>query len=157
MNLFVKRLLLFLGVFFIVLFVIFSRINYLIDEHNRELKIERNVESVFFGDSHIEMAINDSLTLNSMNFGLQSESYYFTYYKIRFLLKHKHSVRKIYVGFSYHNLSSYYDDYVSGKDSKDVTPKYFFILPFFEKVRILFYNFGTMENYLLNIQKKNYK
>ena len=37
--------------------------------------------------------------------------YYFSYFKLKNILEENPNVRTVYLGFSYHNLSSHYDEY----------------------------------------------
>ena len=86
------------------------------------------------------MAFNDQYIKNSKNISLDAECYQFSYFKLLGLLKNNHSIKNICLGYSYFNFSSYYDEYIDGKFSKDFFGRYFFILPFKEQKIILVKN-----------------
>ncbi|HUR10394.1 MAG TPA: hypothetical protein VM012_03445, partial [Flavitalea sp.] len=46
-------------------------------------------------------------------------------------------IRHVLLGFSYHNLSSYFDTYIDGRDAKYLFSDYFFIVPYQEKLVLL--------------------
>ena len=101
---------------------------------SKSFRIDDTITEVFLGDSHVRYALNDSLLKNSINLGNSSESVYFSYYKLDQLLKSKHSIETVYLGFSYHNISDYYDGYINGQYALSVAPNYFYLLPFREQV-----------------------
>jgi hypothetical protein len=98
---------------------------------------EKNVSICFIGDSHIQKGIDDKLVPNSKNHGLSAEQYLHSYYKIKLLLRNKQQLKKIYLGFSYHNLSSYSDEFTIGEKTAFVGSKYFFLLPKKEQFNML--------------------
>lgn len=98
---------------------------------------EKNVSICFIGDSHIQKAIDDKLVPNSKNHGLSAEQYLNSYYKIKLLLRNKQQLKKIYLGFSYHNLSAYSDEFTIGEKTAFVGSKYFFLLPKKEQFNML--------------------
>ena len=113
-------------------------------------RIAPNVTSVYSGDSHVEECINDKLLPNSLNIAQNSECYYYTYFKVKKLLADAH-IDTLYLGFSYHSLSDYYDDFVFGEYSPIIASKYFFILPNSEKVKFLKYNSENTSLFLRKI------
>lgn len=140
MKLFLRNILLFLSIpILLFVFTIFF-LNYKGNKKLNEYKIDKKTTIAFFGDSHVQECVNDSLVPNSINLALHSESLYFTYYKMKGILNNNQSIKKIYLGLSYHSLSNYYDDFVFGIYSKSTAPKYFFILPNSEKINILKHN-----------------
>ena len=135
-NSFFKRVCYFIGLPILSTILIFSYLNYINNKAINNFKV-RNKTTLFLGDSHIQQAINNNLIPNTLNLSQFSESYYFTYFKTKRILKANPSIKKIYLGFSFHNISSYFDDFIFGKYSKDIAAKYFFILPKNEKIRII--------------------
>jgi hypothetical protein len=97
----------------------------------------RGRTTFFIGDSHVQNCVNDSIVDKGITLSVKAESYYFSYFKIRRLLEHNARIRRIYLGFSYHNLSSANEDFVFGRYSKDIASRYFFILPISEQFRLL--------------------
>jgi hypothetical protein len=109
------------------------------------------VTSLYTGDSHVQVCVNDKIVAHSTNLSQSSESFYFTFYKISTIIRNNPGISRIYLGFSYHSLSSYYDDCIFGSFSKDIAPRYFFILPGSEKIKILRHNFSNLTVFLKNL------
>lgn len=149
MNQFIKKTILFILIPFITFIILFLCIGII----NR--KISSNTYSyiktpiLFAGDSHIEQTINDTISGKFVNIGQISESYYFTYYKLKLLFETNTPVSRVYLGFGYHNISSYFNMFINGKFSNSVLSKYFFILPFNEQIRILY----SRKNEILSLIK----
>jgi hypothetical protein len=100
------------------------------------LKINKDIDKVFAGDSNIECAINDSLIANSINIAQSGEAYMYSYIKIESLLKYNNQISTIYIGFSPWDLL------------KDTEERWLFKDEFvIEKV--------TSYNYLLNYSDKS--
>lgn len=74
--------------------------------------IPENVDTIILGDSHTETALDPDVIPNSINISLSSEHYFYTYYKIRYLLNACHNIEHVIVGFSYHNLGKRDDIYL---------------------------------------------
>jgi len=102
--------------------------------------LPKSITKIYIGDSHIKKTIDDAQLYNSKNLGESAESYYFSYYKIKTLLKANDQIKKINVGLSYHNLSYYYDNFIYGKGALSTTSKYFYILPVRQKLKLLQWN-----------------
>lgn len=115
--------------------------------------LKDDVISVFIGDSHVENGINDDMLKGYANLAHYAESYYLSYYKLKLLLEHNPQLKNVYLGYSYHNLSNYYDDFISGKYANAVSSEYFFILPLFEQAQCMFWNLQSLPAYM----KKNFK
>jgi hypothetical protein len=77
-------------------------------------RLEQGVDSVILGDSHTAWAINDAGMAGVRNVSHNAEGYKYTYAKLRHLLDTEPGIRRVYLGFSYHNLSAYFDEYVVG-------------------------------------------
>jgi len=123
--------------FLFILFLFFLLLILLPSKEMNTYKLNNDIEIVFIGDSHIQCAIQDDLFNNAKSLAINSESTYFSYYKIEKLINENPNIEKIYLGFSYHNISSYYDEYIYGRYSKDIFPRYFDILPDSEKQKYL--------------------
>ena len=154
MKRFIHRLLVFflitiiLGSIICVVFVL------IINSKTNEIRLNDNITDIYIGDSHLQCAIQDSLLLNSKNLGTSSESYYFSYFKLNHVLKSNPNIHRVYLGYSYHNLSEYYDEYIFGKFSNSVSPNYFFILPFKEQMKMIRWNLSDLPAYIKSILKK---
>ena len=116
-----------------------------------EYKIDSNISRIYIGDSHIQEAVDDTLIPHSLNVATNSESYYYSYFKLKTLLNSNPSVKKVYLGFSYHNLSNYYDKYVSGTYTSEVGLKYFYLLPNNEQFRLISWNKDNLGSFIPGI------
>lgn len=124
--------------------------------YNRAIakKYDNSITTIFLGDSHIEFAFNDTLLKNSMNLAKRAESFYFTYYKLKIILKSNPSIKKVYLGFSYHSISSYYDMFIDGDLSDATSCRYFFMLPLKEKANLLFTKRNNLFPYVKALIRK---
>lgn len=140
MRKFIKHIisfLIFFGVFVAFSFIIFS---FLVNKKAKNFVVESNIEKVFIGDSHIQKDINDFYINNAINIGERAEATYYSFYKLKYLLENNSNIKQVYLGFSYHNLSSYYNPFVKGKYSLTTAPKYFYLLPNSKKIALLLEN-----------------
>lgn len=155
MENFLKSIFLFLFPI-INLFVIFILwavfISKLIQEISPQFKLKENTVTLFSGDSHIVGSITDTLYPNSKNIGLRSESYYHTYNKLKFFTS-KNKVKQIVLGLSYHNFSSYYDEFINGFFSSKVSTNIFLSLSLKEKLRVLYWNRLKLFHFLKEVNK----
>jgi len=134
----------------IIFFIAFSSI---VSSISKEYKLKPGISEIYIGDSHIQCSVNDSLISGSKNLGHTSESYYFSYYKLKLLLDANPNIKKIYLGFSYHSLSDYYDDFITGNYSGSISPDYFFILPVSEQINFLTRDAKNFPSYIKSILK----
>ena len=147
---FYKKIFIFSIPLFILIPLAFGFI-YLTSHKVENYKISPNISDVFIGDSHIEQAVIDSLLNNTKSFSLRSESFYFSYYKLQLLLRSNSNIKRVYLGFSYHSLSSCYDQFINGDFSYFVAPKYFYTLPFKEKTKLLNWNLSHFSQTIRSI------
>ena len=124
-KIFIKKIIFFFTILLSIVIAAFILLNLYHDLFLNEVKLSSNITTIFIGDSHIQTAINDSLIENSINISTTAESYYFSYYKLQRYLPANPQIKRIYLGFSYHNFSNYYEDYISGKHSVNVSSGYF--------------------------------
>jgi hypothetical protein len=147
MQVFLKKLLSFLVIPFAISLVIgFVIIFYQSPSVNYTLG--DGITAIFLGDSHIRCSVNDSLMPDRKNVSGNSESLYFSYYKLIKLLDENPNIKTIYLGFSYHSLSNYYDDFITGHFSRSVSPVYFYTLPSKERLKMLYWNWGNFFSYV---------
>ena len=153
MKKFIKNLLLFfLPIFSSILLAVlflFSFSKYVIKNSN-QYDFNNNYEIAFLGDSHITNSVIDSVIMNSVNFSSLSESYYFTYQKLKFI-NCKSTLNKVILGFSYHNISPYLEKYINGQLSASVAAKHFFCLELKEQLKVLFWNKNTIVGLIKDI------
>lgn len=137
MYVFLKKTVLFFLILSSLTILLYLLLNYSNKKAISNYKTDPNINTVFLGDSHVQYAVNDHLLPNGINLAQDSESFIFSFYKLHAILENNPGIGKIYLGFGYHSLSSYYDDYIDGKFSKDIAARYFFILPDKEKAYFL--------------------
>lgn len=137
----------FLCLFLVVVFTI----TFYIRNNSKFYKIDKKVETLFLGDSHISHAINDDLIKGSKNLAKPAEPYYFTYYKLVFFTKGNKNIKNIYLGIGYHSFSKSYDQFINGWFSSSTSPSFFFILPLKEQLRNLYWNRSTIKLFCRNI------
>ncbi len=101
--------------------------------------------------------MDDKLIPNSINIAQDCECFYFSYFKIKNLLDNNESIDTLYLGFSFHSLSDYYDDFIFGQNSAHITARYFFVFPNSEKVRFLKYNQENVSLLLKNAIESGWK
>lgn len=123
----------------------------------KSFRIDHDKTKVFMGDSHMRYAVNDSLLTHSINLGNSSESVYFSYYKLKRLLQANPSIETIYWGFSYHNISSYYNEYIYGKYAQEIAANYFYLLPFTEQLQMIKWNSRRWPSFVNAILKSGVK
>jgi hypothetical protein len=122
---------------FILLILIFIFLDYKSKKSLSTYELRSETQYLFAGDSHVQYCVNDSIYSEALNISQNSESTLFTFYKLRSLLRNNTSIKKVYLGFGFHSLSAYYDDYTFGEFSESVSARYYFILPLFEKLKFL--------------------
>ena len=118
-------------------------------KYSNQYRFGKNIEILFLGDSHITNAVIDSVAPNFLNLSKRSEPYYFTFQKLKFVSK-KTKIKKVILGFSNHNITAYYDEFINGNLSLVMPHKLFFFLNFKEKLRVLNWN----KSKLLSLIKK---
>lgn len=151
MEQFVRKILIYVIVPLLLMLPVLFGFDYLVKKIAPSFKIPHDISNVFIGDSHIQCAINDSIVPHSINIAISAESFYFSYYKLERLLDENPSVKHVYLGFSYHSLSNYYDELTSGDFSSEIAPKYFSILPLKEQFRMLYWNRNSIAPFLKGI------
>jgi len=123
--------------------------------HQRH-KLDANVRTLVLGDSHIQLAIDcrhaGSCCINS---SINAESTYFTYYRLKKFLRLNPQLTDVYLGFSYHNLSAYYHDFITGPYSENIASRYFTLLPLREQVCFLQNSARRIPYFLKDVLKYN--
>lgn len=100
-------------------------------------QLDKKSTICFMGDSHIQKGIDNQLVSSSVNLAQSAEQYLYSYYKLKLILKNENSIKKVYLGFGFHNLSALSDEFVTGKKTKLVSTKYFFILPIQQQIDMI--------------------
>lgn len=123
-------------VFFLTAMVLISKI---VTSHSNQYDFDKNIEILFMGDSHITNTVIDSLIPEALNLSKRSEPYYYTFQKLKFLTKSS-KINKLVLGYSYHNISGYYDEFINGHLSTVMPHKLFFTLDLNEQLRVINWN-----------------
>lgn len=111
-----------------------------------------NTKVLFLGDSQIQKGVNSSAFPFSKNMAVSGEPLFFTFYKIKYILKHKNNVKKIVLGIGIHSFSDFYDEIALGKISNlDNTHEYFSYLPREFKSQLLIEHRSDLLKYISRI------
>jgi hypothetical protein len=151
MNSFLHKTALFFLLPFCVLLIFLCTLNYINNKALANYRVDKNITSLFIGDSHMQLAVNDSLLSNGINLSQTSESLLYSYFKAKAIIENNPAIKKLYLGVSYHSISDYYDEYIYGQYSADISPRYFFILPAKEKIKIIVGNIIRLPDFIKNI------
>jgi len=157
MHQFLKKCLLFFASSIFLFAIVFCFFSWKNKSHLTQYKLKQNSIGVLIGDSHVQNALNDAMFKEVKNVAHFAESYFLSYYKIDLLLDANPQIQKVYLGYSYHNLSNYYDDYISGKYANAISSEYFFMLPVFEQGQCMFWNLGSLPAYMKDSFDYGYK
>lgn len=139
------------GILFVLLFLLAT------SAKSKSFQIDDTITKVFLGDSHVRYAVNDIMLPNSINLGNSSESVYFSYYKLKQLLKSNPAIETVNLGFSYHNISDYYDQFIYGQYAQSVAANYFYILSFTEQLQMIKWNIRKLPSFVVAILKSGIK
>lgn len=153
MREFIRKIILFIvGLFLLTIPILIIFIIY-ISSISHNYKISSDITTLFMGDSYKECAINDNIIPYCINTASSSESYYYTFFKLKILYANNPSIKKVYLGFSFHSLSSHNDNTLK---SVFIVPKYFYLLPFKEKLFLIKSNKGQLPLLFKNILKQGW-
>ena len=75
-----------------------------------------DVTILIIGDSHTECSLNPDYMPGVKNISLSAEHYLLTYYKLKRLLDANPHIHTVVVGYSYHNLNQFYDDFLKEEE-----------------------------------------
>jgi hypothetical protein len=79
--------------------------------YNRELfTLGQDTETLIIGDSHTATSLDPAVLTHAFNASRSRESYFYSYYKFRKLIQYNPQIRKVIVGFSYHNISRLFNE-----------------------------------------------
>ncbi len=108
----------------------------------RDVSCELNVDThaLIVGDSHVMWGINDKYIDGAQNISQNAEGYFYTYAKLKHMLNKKNNVKEVILGYSFHNISGYFDDYIFGERAQYFISRYISIL--------------DLDDYLILIKKK---
>ncbi|RLD82235.1 MAG: hypothetical protein DRJ15_02085 [Bacteroidetes bacterium] len=132
--------------FFLILLITVSAafgITYMLSYRNvSNIKLDKDTHILICGDSHTKTALNDSIIPNSLNIAHSSEHYLYSYNVLRVLLANNPQITTVLLGMSYHNLSTFYDDYIFDQAmTQYMYPRYAAVLDINSIPLILNHNF----------------
>ena len=102
--------------------------------------LDDDVDTVIIGDSHTMWSIDTGDIENVENISLNAEGYVYTYYKLKYLLRTEPNISHVYLGFGYHNLSGYYDDYIFGSRFTNFIHRYIGVMPIGDIIGVILKN-----------------
>jgi len=153
MQLFIKKIVLFFSIPFSIGFVFYVILSFILSSLLKGYKLDSNIREIFIGDSHITAAIDDNLIKNSKNLSQNAEAFLYSYFKLKVILESNPEIERVYLGYSYHNISSYQ----KGLYSNFIYSRYFFILPLTERIKLVKGNIREFPLYLIIIIKSGVK
>lgn len=125
------------GVLFLILPAALTVLLVLVRAWRHEpLLLDPGVHTVLVGDSQVRFAVDDRELPGVRNLARTSETYFFSYLKLREVLEHNPQVTDVLVGFNYHNLSPYCDDYIFGRPALTIAPRYYDVLDLHAAARL---------------------
>lgn len=91
--------------------------------------LDKGTDTIIFGDSHTEAALDPTIIRHSVNVSCSSENYFFTYYKVKLLLDTNPEIKQILVACAPHNLARSAEKALYDEDKTAVTfPRYFMLI-----------------------------
>lgn len=139
-----------------------SLITYLLAQNRLDnIRVPEDINVIICGDSHTQTAIDDKIYPRAINISQSSQHYFYLYSVLNKILENNPQIDTVIVGFSYHSLSEFYDDYLFEEEfSKHMYTRYFSILDLHSIGFLFFKNFSGIANDFNNIfksVKKNLK
>ncbi len=133
----ILKYLIFASAFIFIIFILIIYVNIATVKNNR---IKKDIHAVILGDSHAMWSINDSIIPGLRNVSLNAEGYYYNYLKLKDIIKTNPQIKTLYLSFSYHNLSGYYDDYLYGYKSNLFIDRYIDLLGITDYMKLSYRN-----------------
>lgn len=109
MRKFTFKLSIFSTILFLILFGFFS-----LNRNFANFKIKDNKPILIVGHSHSECAFNDSLINNVANLSQSGESYFYTYFKTKKLIKQNSHINTVFIEFSNNQIALFMNDWIWG-------------------------------------------
>lgn len=139
-----KRFLLFFTTYFLGFIFLISCLSFILNNRLTNQKyyiLSKEVQTIILGHSHAECAYNDTLISNSVNLAQSGESYFYTFLKLRKLVKENPSIKNVVIEVTNNNLEKEMDDWTfKDKYIKYRYPKYSHLMFWNEKAFLLFHN-----------------
>ncbi len=100
-------------------------------------KIKKDTKYLVLGHSHPECAFNDSIIDNLENFGKSAESYFYTYIKLKSLIKSNRQIKTVFLEFSNFQIDDNWDSLYTWSDEM-ISWRYPMYSPIFEPSDLFF-------------------
>ena len=153
MRKYILKVLFFAFIIIVVIVLLFIRYDIVVKVNANNYKLPDNISKIIIGDSHVQLALNEKLIPNSVNLSIASESYLYSYKKIKLITSNNRQIDTIFIGAGYHNFSSYYDADLYNQYSFN---NYFYLFDINEQLTLLQkYQFDT--NFLSGAYKQLFK
>lgn len=136
MKKFLRKTCLFLSIPIVIFFAVFIFLQSSNSDLLYKYIADKQVTSLVMGDSHTVIAIDDTLLKGCKNLSLEGENYVFTYAKLKAILEKKSSVRNIFLGVGFHNISAYCDTRYD-KGMEFLYSRDFSFVPLTDKIRMI--------------------
>lgn len=156
MRKFLLRLLAFLSIATLGGVLLFAGVIALNRQAAGSCRLKEGVDSIIVGDSHPAWAIDDAGIEGLQNISLNAEGYKYTYEKLRLLLQTQHGIKRIFLGFSYHNMSGYYDEYIVGPTFSNYVERYLPVLTLEDYIELFVRNPRHASDFILRIFRKGF-
>lgn len=125
MRKFVKRTLVFLLTLIGAIFLFYLSLS-LIERRYSNFKLKNNPKYIIVGHSHSECAYNDSLIPGCKNLSQSAEAYFYTYFKIKQVIKQNPSVKVLFIEFANNQISQRMDTWTWANNyMSNNYPRYF--------------------------------
>lgn len=134
MRQFIKLSISFLIILFTLIFVLVESSEYIVNK-NSDFKLNVNTKYLVLGHSHPECAFNDSLIDNFKNLSQSGESYYYTYFKAKEIIKQNPSIETVFIEFTNNQINESMNDWIWGeKYMNHRYPKYSSFMKYDDKM-----------------------
>lgn len=155
MRLFLKHTIIFLAISIGLLLLLDFSIC-IIDEKYANFKLAAKPKYVVLGHSHPECAFNDSLITDFRNLCQSGESYFYTYFKLKQILKQNPSIKVVFVEFTNNQIDEKMDNWIwSNKHMSNRYPIYSSFMRISDKFVLLGHNpFGYINSFSLSVRRK---
>ena len=112
---------------------------YNIKSYKYVFELNKDINTLIIGDSHPMSSLDPDIIKNSKNISLDSENYFFTYYKLKYYISYNSHIKNVILGFSTHNVSKMSSEMFIFHEptEKQVLERYYRILDFEGKYRIM--------------------
>lgn len=127
MKKYIKKISIYITLIISIIIIVLS-LTYVINK-NRFSNLITNEKVIIMGDSHPKCAIDPDLIKNSINLSEHSESYLFTYYKLKNYLKYNSEVETLILGFGFHNI--FHENEKINSKNNSLNSSYFLLLDFY--------------------------